>query len=88
MVADQVSNLRGGFLLEGQFLNGSLDCTLRNHLVGEGAGDLEDVRSMKAGCLSGRRRKIWWEQNIVMFLKSLLKSLVGGARCSNESRCL
>ena len=85
MVADQVSNLRR-ISLGGPILDGYLYYTLRNHLVG-GAVVLEDVRSMKAGCLVGRRRTLWWD-SIVMLIKSLLKSMVGGARCSPESRCL
>ena len=36
-----------------------LACTLRNHLVG-GAGDLEDVRSMKAGYWLGNVGRYGW----------------------------
>ena len=53
----------------------------------QGARDLEDVRSMKTGCLSWRRRRLWWEENIVLLLKSLAQ-LVGGVWCSPESRGL
>ena len=84
MVAETFAKLRRGFLLEGRFVTGALDCTLRNHLGGAWAGDLESVRSMKTVCLSGRRGRLWWEVNIVM----LLKSMVGGARSSPESRYL
>ena len=50
--------------------------TLHNHLVGAGSRRFEGVRSMKTVCLSGRRKRLWWEENIVMLPTPLLQSMV------------
>ena len=89
MVEDQVSNLREGFLLEGRFLDGSLDCTLRNHLLGartrrSGRHTLLELFGVGPGGVTDNGGG----GSIVRLLNSLLESMVEGAWCSPESRCL